>query len=122
MLYLHKSLVKASTKQLGEQRGGKYVARVQTGVSKDGSPIYRYFRTSEEYKTYIENKAKIKDEDSKKANSKEDKKIKEKVAREQKKSEKQQERDVEKLKQDLLSSGRKGRKSVDKSLRLYIGK
>lgn len=40
----------------GEQRGGKYVARVQTGYEKDGSPKYRYFESIENYRRYLENK------------------------------------------------------------------
>lgn len=40
----------------GEQRGGAYHARAQTGYEKDGSPKYRYFKTEEEYETYLENK------------------------------------------------------------------
>lgn len=42
----------------GEQRGGTYVARVQNGYEKDGSPKYRYFRTEEEYESFLHNKGK----------------------------------------------------------------
>lgn len=48
--------VDASSK--GEQRGGTYVARVQNGYEKDGSPKYRYFRTETEYESYLHNKGK----------------------------------------------------------------
>ena len=48
----------AASKTVGEQRGGKYVARVQTGYDKDGSPKYKYFETQEEYKKWKENHGK----------------------------------------------------------------
>jgi hypothetical protein len=37
----------------GEQRGGKYVARIEVGYEKDGSPKYRYFKTEEDYEKYM---------------------------------------------------------------------
>ncbi len=40
----------------GEQRGGQYVARAQVGYDHDGSPKYRYFKTEEEYETYLKGK------------------------------------------------------------------
>jgi hypothetical protein len=40
----------------GEQRGGAYVARVQVGYEKDGSPKYRYFKSNEDYETYLKGK------------------------------------------------------------------
>lgn len=40
----------------GEQRGGKYVARVQIGYEKDNSPKYRYFKTNEEFEAFLENR------------------------------------------------------------------
>ena len=59
-LFLHDDLTgfyksessKKDTK--GGQRGGKYVARVQVGYDKDGSAKYRYFRSGDEYKAYLE--------------------------------------------------------------------
>ena len=45
----------------GEQRGGKYVARVQVGYEKDGSPKYRYFHTEEDYETYLAGKGRSKE-------------------------------------------------------------
>lgn len=42
----------AASTTVGEQRGGKYVARVQTGYDKDGSPKYKYFQSQEEYKNW----------------------------------------------------------------------
>ena len=44
----------------GAQKGGKYVARVQIGIEKDGSPMYRYFKSQEEYETYLKNQGKSK--------------------------------------------------------------
>lgn len=40
----------------GEQRGGNYIARVQTGMEKDGSPKYRYFMSQEEFDSYLKGK------------------------------------------------------------------
>ena len=44
-LYIHPDLSKgddgASGDKAGKLKGGKYVARVQTGFDKDGSPAYR---------------------------------------------------------------------------------
>lgn len=51
-LYLKADLIK-SKEQTGEHVGGKYVARVQTGVEKDGSPQYRYFRSQNDYNEYL---------------------------------------------------------------------
>jgi len=70
MLYLRHDLIKgdSSTKpekakkeggassKTGEQRGGKYVARVQTGYEKDGSPRYKYFDTLEERDKYLQSR------------------------------------------------------------------
>lgn len=50
--------VDTSAGKKGEQRGGTYVARVQDGYEKDGSPKYRYFRTEEEYESYLHHKGK----------------------------------------------------------------
>lgn len=71
LLYIREELIKSEAKQKakagkpvdvsggkGEQRGGQYVARVQIGYEKDGSPKYRYFKTEEEYETYLEGRGK----------------------------------------------------------------
>lgn len=60
----------------GEQRGGKYVARVQVGYEKDGSPKYRYFKTEEDYENYVKGRGQ----------SKEAKKLERKVKREHEES------------------------------------
>lgn len=61
-LYLAKSLcpntLSKGEDQTGESRGGAYAARAQVGVEKDGSPMYRYFKTIDEYKTYLAGKGK----------------------------------------------------------------
>lgn len=44
----------------GEQRGGDYVARIQVGYEKDGSPKYRYFRTEEAYEEYLKGRGRSK--------------------------------------------------------------
>ena len=49
-------------KTRGELRGGNYIRRVVTGSDKDGSPQYRYIRTPEEYKRYLEGQNKAKKE------------------------------------------------------------
>lgn len=43
----------------------KYVARIPTGKSKDGNPVYRYFYSSEEYKAYLDQKKAAEEENSK---------------------------------------------------------
>lgn len=56
---LHEPLSKgqSSEDQTGEHRGGAYAARVQIGVEKDGSPMYKYFKTKEQYENYLKHKA-----------------------------------------------------------------
>jgi hypothetical protein len=49
-----------SKEQTGEQQGGKYSARVQTGIEKDGSPQYRYFKTQAEYEEYLSKQRQVK--------------------------------------------------------------
>lgn len=67
-LYLHCDLRKADAgatkpdagkqqeRNAGQSKGGKYVARIQTGVAKDGSPQYEYFYNQEDYETYLRSK------------------------------------------------------------------
>lgn len=94
----------------GEQRGGHYVARTQIGYEKDGSPKYRYFKTEEEYETYLKGKGK----------SPEAKKLEHKVKREHDEStDKHTGLTVHKPashKPGLLASD----KPVSKSLRLFL--
>jgi len=55
-LYLSGDSIFKSKEQTGEHAGGTYVARVQTGVEKDGSPQYRYFRSQADYNKYLAKK------------------------------------------------------------------
>lgn len=59
----------------GEQRGGAYFHRIQTGYNKDNTPAYRYFRSKEEWDAYNKHQSKVPESDKK--NKKEDKKEKE---------------------------------------------
>jgi len=99
----------------GEQREGKYAARVQIGYEKDGSPQYRYFKTMEEYKTYLGNKSSPKKKGGKdpKAADKSDSDLEDKVKKEQAES---------KDKSGNLKSQEKKDLFVKKSLhvRLYV--
>ncbi|NJL53705.1 hypothetical protein HC928_00270 [bacterium] len=124
-LYIRNDLVKSNKKDLeqkagagkpadvsggkGEQRGGKYTARVQIGYEKDGSPKYRYFQTEEEYETYLQGKGR----------SKESKKLEHKVKQEHAEStDKQTGRVVHQpasKKPGLLSKDK-----VSKSLKLFV--
>lgn len=52
-LFISGENLSKAKEQTGEQLGGKYVARVQTGVEKDGSPQYRYFRSQSDYNQYL---------------------------------------------------------------------
>lgn len=64
ILYLRNNLTKSKgqgaksasgpAKTVGQLREGHYVARVQVGNEKDGSPKYRYFKTSQEYDAYLQ--------------------------------------------------------------------
>ena len=49
---------KPATQKQGEARGGNYVARVQVGYEKDGSPRYKYFKTIKERDEYLQNRGK----------------------------------------------------------------
>lgn len=92
----------------GAHRGGKYVARVQVGYEKDGSPKYRYFKTEEDYETYM----------SARGESKEAKKLETKVKKEHREStDKQTGRVVHQPASRALPSGLL---STKKSLSLFV--
>jgi hypothetical protein len=57
----------------GEQRGGKYVARIQTGYEKDGSPRYKYFQTLAERDKYLQGRGKTEVDGKKRLKGKLDK-------------------------------------------------
>lgn len=93
----------------GEQRGGQYVARVQIGYEKDGSPKYRYFKSEEEYETYLEGKGK----------SKAGKELETKVKREHAEStDKHTGRTIHQP--ASKKPGLLGKDKVEKSLRLFV--
>jgi len=113
MLYLTKALtgwdlVKAD--QTAQLRGGKYAARIQTGYEKDGSPQYRYFKTIEEYESYLKNSGKVPGKE--KGKSKDKKTPAEKAA--EKREEKLQER------QSSIYKKKDKQKKVKKSLPLVL--
>lgn len=102
--------------QTGESRGGKYAARVQIGIEKDGSPKYRYFDSIEQYKAYLEGSGKKKERQAKQRDDSSD--LADKVKDEHDSSKKKQETSAprktgNKKKDDLLST--------KKSLSLYLG-
>jgi len=109
-LYLREDLAKsensdkpAAPSKSGEQRGGAYVARAQVGTEADGSPRYRYFKTQEEYDSFL---------GSKKKESSSGKKLEEKVEKEHEESTKKQHHS------NLLSP--KDSQKTEKSLRLFV--
>lgn len=88
MLYVRQAgedLIKGDD-QTFEQRGGQHVARVQTGYEKDGSPRYKYFKTQDEYRKYMETKG------GKGKNKADSKKLKKKTDKERKSSKEKQEK------------------------------
>lgn len=105
---LYKSKGKTAT---GEQRGGAYVARVQTGYEKDGSPKYRYFDTEKEYESYLQGSGRKKE-------SKNQKKKGEELKEKTKKQSKEEKKKASKL---FTAAAKKEKKKVRKSLpTLYI--
>lgn len=137
-LYLSEESIFKSKEQTGEHVGGTYVARVQTGVEKDGSPQYRYFRSQAEYNEYLGAQRKAKKEGKNLGQGKKtktgsksgkktrphDEKLKAKLKQEQEGSRtKTRSTPANKLgaahakKQSLFSGGKK----VSKSLPLYLG-
>jgi len=137
-LYLSGDAIFKSKDQTGEHAGGTYVARVQTGVEKDGSPQYRYFRSQAEYNKYLSQQRNAKKEGKNLGQGKKtktgsksgkkvrphDEKLKAKLQQEQESSRtKTRSTPANKLgashakKQSLFSGGKK----VSKSLPLYLG-
>lgn len=91
--FLHKSLCDLSkaappgSSQTGEQRGGDYYHRIQTGYSKKtNSPTYRYFKTKDEFDSYSGAQKKAGDEKKKKTGDEGAARLKEKLTVEQKES------------------------------------
>lgn len=113
-------LRKGKDPQTGEKREGSYAARTQIGTEKDGSPMYRYFKTVDEYKTYLNNKAGSKKDDKKKTGSG-DTDLKEKTEQERKDSKRKQDKFAKEKKRSLfVKKDAKDKSKVKKSLSLYI--
>lgn len=100
-LYLHKSLCDLSKagqlassadpgSKAGEQRGGDYFHRIQTGYSKDNTPTYRYFKTKEEFDSYQGKKGDTGKERTKKTGDESAQRLKEKTAKEHEESSQKQ--------------------------------
>ena len=127
-LFLHEALMagdlsKAKGKtSTGEQRGGNYFARVQTGYEKDGSPEYRYF-TKPEYDAYLSGDQSTKDKEES-SQKKSEKKLKGKQEKERSEEKKKQSKlfTASADKMDKKSSKKSSKKSkVKKALpTLYL--
>jgi len=93
-LFLHKSLcdmskASPSASQTGEQRGGDYFHRIQTGYSKQtNAPTYRYFDTADEWNSYTEQQKKTKASKPKKTGEESARRLKQKTEQEHKESSK----------------------------------
>jgi len=122
VLYLHKSLVKSKSDkraQEGQQRGGSYVARISVGYDANNKPKYRYFRSSEEYKAYLEQHGGKKGKKDKASD-----KLQQKVKKEHEKGSERAKR--EPTQRNLyVKDKKKGKKDkkdkAKKSLSLFIG-
>lgn len=124
--------LRKSKEQTGEHQGGTYVARVQTGTEKDGSPQYRYFRSQADYNEYLsrardaKQKGAGKTQGGKKGNKPSGKeRLKAKLKEEQESSSqktrsnqanKVTSKDDDKKKRSLLSGDK-----TAKSMRIYLG-
>ena len=97
------AFAKAQDSGRGEQRGGKYAARIQIGVEDDGSPKYRYFDSPEEYQAYLKGSKKADVSNSKVQDSK---RLKDRTKREQVHS---------KLKQEVNTTRARGRARAKRS-------
>lgn len=103
-LILHKSLCDMNkagqlassgnpNSKAGEQRGGNYFHRVQTGYSKDNTPEYRYFKTKEEWESYQAHENPKSKEPKKKDKDDGAERLKKKTQKEQKASSKKVNKD-----------------------------
>ncbi len=128
MLYLRHALLKSGVAKpekakkdgspaakTGEQRGGNYVARIQTGYEKDGSPRYKYFSSLEERDTYLQSRGKTSDSPKKR--------LKTKLTTEQKESknkEKASHGKVESGKLFVTKDKKEKEEKTEKSLSVFI--
>ncbi len=120
-LYLRNDLLKSKgakagsdkpvASKAGEQRGGSYVARVQVGYDKDGSPKYRYFKTEQEYEAYLKD-SKSEGKNPRHGHVKGSGELEDKVNKEHKESTKKQQR------HGLLSPERHD--TAEKSFRIFV--
>ena len=109
-LYLSKAAVPGSKGDTGDIKGGKFVARTQTGYTKEGKTQYRYFNTQEEYQAFLEQKKKSGKEKKDKGPSRLDDKQK-----------KEQKSGKKKAKESrALLVGKQSKAKVKKSLSLYV--
>lgn len=107
----------AAKAKAGELRGGRYAARVQTGYEKDGSPKYRYFKTEEEYSSYLSD-SKSEGKSPARGHDKGSGKLESKVKEEHEESTKKHRA---KQHHGLLSPDKEEKpKTTAKSLRLYV--
>lgn len=117
-LYIRHNLMKGknsfketpSSQKQGETRGGNYVARIQVGYEKDGSPRYKYFQSIKERDEYLQNRGKT-------GESK--RKLKTKLTREQKESKAKQDAShgkVEGGKKNKLYVKKKNKEDTKKSI------
>lgn len=119
--------LKKSKEQTGEQLGGNYVARIQTGIEKDGSPQYRYFTTQAEYDTYLTEQRAKKKGKGKKGSDKKDVSIKERLQAKLKQEQEASSRKTKASPSRKLSAARSKKRSMfggdktKKSLTLYLG-
>ncbi len=119
-LFLHKSLCdlskgdsSGSADKTGEQRGGKYFHRIQTGYGKNNAPTYRYFKTEEEFSAYSSQQTK--EEKTKKQH---EKTTKEGAKRLKDKVESEQQQTSEKQKDSLFIKDKN--KKIQKSLYIVL--
>lgn len=126
--------LRKSKEQTGEHQGGTYVARVQTGTEKDGSPQYRYFRSQADYNEYLsrardaKQKGAGKTQGGKKGNKPSGKeRLKAKLKEEQESSsQKTRSNQSNKVTSKDKDSGKKKRSLLSgdktaKSMRIYLG-
>lgn len=122
MLMLHPHLCKGNPAAVGEQVGGQYAHRIQIGYEKDNSPKYQYFKTEDEYKTYLENKAKKKKKPGDKKSPVDKKKdLKEKLTAEQKKNKDKETGKEFSRRGKLFVKDKKKKTKISKSIGLFIG-
>lgn len=136
-LYLdhkHLGFLRKSKEQTGEQQGGKYSARIQTGIEKDGSPQYRYFTSQAEYEDYLSKQRSSGDSKEGGKGKKKDESMKERLQSKLKKEQKESSTNAKDTSSKKLSGQHSRNRSlyagstasvkkysVKKGLTLYLG-